>query len=257
MSRLRGELLRLYLPHGSPPPQPEHNKRLLLCSDGRTRTGVLSLARPADWGSFQRLWQLVQADMGLPAPGIAVNGVDGYQLWFSLHEPVPKCRMSKFLSGLRMTYLGEIATRRIAQWPEAQTLNDGLNELEALCVPAPQGTDRWSAFVSPDLASIFSEDPWLDINPADASQADVLAALKCARPDIFDAAFDRLVPAAEVEHASAAYPQVLSETAVHQDPEAFLLRVMNDPSVAMSMRIEAALALLPLSIHRNQISKGQ
>ena len=49
---------------------------------------VLELARPAEWPPMARLWQGVQADLGWPAPAIVVNGVDGYQLWFSLAAPM-------------------------------------------------------------------------------------------------------------------------------------------------------------------------
>ena len=251
MTRLQTELQRLYLPPGAPPPQPGADLAPLLCPHGHTRTGVVSLARPADWDHLLRVWQGVQADLGLPAPAIAVNGVDGYQLWFSLWEPVPADHMAAFLAGLQATYLRDIAPRRLGLWPAHPNPLPGASPLPALAVPAPQGDDRWSAFVTPDLARIFANDPWLDMAPADASQADVLAVLACTQPDVFEAACARLAPLAPTT-ANVAPPHVQPLATVAQlaappgalEPEAFLRHVMNDPGGPLALRIEAAKALL-------------
>lgn len=250
MTRLQTERQRLYLPPGTPPTEPGADLLPLLCPHGHTRAGVLSLARPADWDSLRRVWQAAQADLGLPAPAIAVNGVDGYQLWFSVWEPVPVGHMAAFLAGLRATYLAGITPRRLAQWPAGDAPAPGMDTLAALCVPAPQGADRWSAFVTPDLARIFADDPWLDMAPADASQADVLAGLACARPDVFEVACARLCPAEPQSpaltepHWPMPQPQAPQPPATPQDPETFLRQVMNDPGAPLALRIEAAKALL-------------
>ena len=251
MTRLHTELLRLYLPAHAPAFPIGSDLAGALAVQGQTRVLVLELARPADWDSLRRVWQGVQADLALPAPAIAVNGVDGYQLWFSLAEPVALSQAAGFLSGLCAAYLGDVAPRRLstlpAKGPEASAL-------AALRVPAQVGDDRWSAFVTPDLARIFADDPWLDLPPADASQADVLAGLACARPDVFEAACLRLMPPATAHPVlarRAAAPAVPPLQAVAADtadlgPEAFLRQVMNDPGVSLALRIEAAKALLPL-----------
>jgi hypothetical protein len=171
-----------------------------------------------------------------------VNGVDGYQLWFSVWEPVPVGQMAAFLAGLRATYLAGIAPRRLAQWPAGDAPAPGMDTLAALRVPAPQGAECWSAFVTPDLARIFADDPWLDMAPADASQADVLAGLACARPDVFDAACARLVPAAP--DGPMPQPQAPQTPVALQDPETFLRQVMNDAGAPLALRVEAAKALL-------------
>ena len=36
-------------------------------------------------------------------------------------------------------------------------------------------TGRWSAFVAPDLAAVFGDEPVLDIPPGDEAQAELLA----------------------------------------------------------------------------------
>jgi len=105
MNRLQAELQRLYF---SGPEEPA-----LAGADGRVRAMVLELARPASWDRLATLWRGVQADLELPAPAIAVSGIDGYQLWFSLSEPVPAARATAFLESLRRRYLGDVAPERI------------------------------------------------------------------------------------------------------------------------------------------------
>ena len=98
----------------------------------------------------------------------------------------------------------------------------------------------WSAFVAPDLAPIFADEPWLDQPPSPEAQASVLARLQSIKPAALAAALARLRPAAPSDRPPepvAAGPQLT--------PKAFLLAVMQDPTVALDLRIEAAKALLP------------
>lgn len=233
MSRLNAEFERLY---GLQPGE----VGTVVPGQKAVRWGGLSLARPADWDGLQRVWQGVQADLGLPAPAIAVNGVDGFQLWFSVSAPVPVADMAAFLEGLQARYLGGIDRRRVSLWPAAVSAPSGMGA--DFCVPAQKGADHWSAFVTPDLARIFSDDPWLDMAPADASQADVLAGLSSARPDVFEAACARLGPAAP--DGPTPQPQAPQTPVALQDPETFLRQVMNDAGAPLALRIEAAKALL-------------
>ena len=214
-------------------------RRLYLAPEGQVRALVLELARPADWSLLAPLWRGVQTELALPAPAIAVSGVDGYQLWFSLAEPVPALEGAVFLEALRRHYLGSVAAKRISlapslAAPEAQP---------ALPVPGQQqgASGHWSAFVAPDLAPIFADEPWLDQLPSPDAQASVLARLQSIKPAAFAAALARLRPAAEPALPSqapvAAGPQLA--------PKAFLLAVMNDPALDMNLRVEAAKALLP------------
>ena len=92
-------------------------RRLYLAPEGQVRALVLELARPADWSRLAQVWQGVQADLGWPAPAIAVNGVDGYQLWFSMAEPVPALEGAVFLDALRRHYLGQVTASRISLAP--------------------------------------------------------------------------------------------------------------------------------------------
>jgi hypothetical protein len=209
MNRLEAELQRLYAADES----------------GRQRALVLELARPGNWDVLGRVWQGVQADLELPAPGIAVTGSDGYQLWFSLAQPLPAAQGQAFLEGLRRRYLRGIAPERMATRPSAVP-------------PCEVQPDRWAAFVTSDLAALFADEPWLDLPPGSDAQADLLSRLQSIKPEAWERAVERLQSAAHQAPMSTAS---ISET---QDPKRFLLEVMNDGAVDLRLRIEAAKALL-------------
>jgi hypothetical protein len=240
MNTLQAELRRLYLPDDSNSPNASGDGPGLIASDGRVRALVLELARPADWSVLSAVWQGVQADLQLPAPAVAASGIDGYQLWFSLVQSVSVDQAITFLESLRRRYLGAIAPERIGLMPSATR--------HPRMVPALQGdTGRWSAFVAPDLAAIFSDAPWLDVCPSPEAQANVLSRLASIEPAAFQAALDGLGPVAEPQ-AGGADRHAVAEPVSHGnalDPQRFLRDVMNDPAVALHLRIEAAKALLP------------
>lgn len=233
MKRLHTELSRLYLLRSTEGSEVIDDARLI-DAQGLTRALVLGLAQPADWDAMSRVWQGVQADLELPAPAIAVCGVDGYQLWFSLVQPVTVAQAQTFLELLRLRYLGAVAPRRMACWPA----HSGHTRL----VPALQAdTGQWSAFVSSDLAAVFADDPSLDLPPGEDNQADLLSRLKSIKPAELEAALERLQP--EAASPPAASPAAPASHAT-QDPRSFLLAVMNDTAVPLALRIEAAKALL-------------
>jgi hypothetical protein len=242
MTTLQAELRRLYLVDDTSNPSPGSDASSLTTADGHTRAMVLELARSADWQVLSTVWQGVQADLALPAPAIAVSGVDGYQLWFSLAEPVSVAHARAFLESLRLRYLGAIALARIGLMPS--TIH------HACMVPALQpDTGLWSAFVAPDLAPIFSDGPWLDVCPSPDAQAKVLARLASIKPAAFQAMLDSISPVIEPvlgerDSFSEAAPASQGKSL---NPKQFLHDVMSDPAIAMSLRIEAAKALLPYS----------
>lgn len=234
MGRLHTELSRLYLGPTAEGDSAVDESRLFT-RDGLTRALVLGLTRPADWDAMSRVWQGVQADLELPAPAIAVCGAEGYQLWFSLAQPVPVAQAQAFLEWIRLRYLSTVAPRRITPWPT----QSGHTRL----VPALQAdTGQWSAFVSSDLAAVFADDPSLDLPPGEDNQADLLSRLKSIQPGELQAALELLQPEA-ISPPAAAPSAPTSHTS--QDPRSFLLAVMNDTGVPLALRIEAAKALLP------------
>ena len=258
MSTLQAELDRLYLSHERNIQNPHDVQPDLIASDGSVRAMVLELARPADWPMLSALWRGVQTDLELPAPAIAVSGIDGYQLWFSLAEPVSVTQARAFLESLRLRYLSLVAPERLSMMPSVDASMSSKIQ-HAMLVPALQtATGRWSAFVAPDLAAIFSGEPWLDLPPNPDAQAKVLSRLECIKPAVFHAALERLSPVVRTETSpmtsvtdktdgSQANQDVNASTSHESslDPKGFLLDVMNDKTIELHLRIEAAKALLP------------
>ncbi|RYY92711.1 MAG: hypothetical protein EOO24_28420, partial [Comamonadaceae bacterium] len=132
MSRPQAELKRLYVADGAELPA-------VPGPDGRVRALVLELAGPAGWDALGKVWQGVQAELDLPAPGIAVSGVDAYQLWFSLAEAVPALEGHGFLASLHARYLADVRPERIRLHP-----GEGA---PPVIPPLELGDGRWSAFI--------------------------------------------------------------------------------------------------------------
>lgn len=235
MTRLQSELHRLY---GVQDPVDA------LADDAQApvRAMVLALARPADWALLSGIWQGVQADLGLPAPAIAVSGMDAFQLWFSLAEPLAWAQARAFLDALRMRHLSEVPPERVGLMPAGHAL--------ATLPPQQFGDEQWSAFVAPDLAPVFAGTPWLDIPPNLDGQADLLSRLVSIQPVDFQRAMRLLTTPAVVASAGDAGASATAPIGScagrgrYQEPKGFLLDVMNDESVALALRIEAAKALL-------------
>ncbi len=216
-------------------------------SAGQVRTMVLAVTGPADWTALSAVWRGVQADLELPAPAIAVNGADAYELWFSLAEPVPLAQATAFLAGLRARYLAGLKPLRVQTRP-GETTDTQTTPL----IPAEQGdSGNWSAFVAPDLAAVFGEEPLLDLPPGFDAQADLLSRLACIKPAAFDAALAYLRPAVDPSQMPVPGPTATASVqrfvgaGQYEDPRLFLRDVMNDASVALALRIEAAKALMP------------
>lgn len=244
-SRLPKEIQRLYrLAVGTP--APDGPLLQLVGPDGTVRTLVVSLSRPAEWAALSALWRGVQMDLDLPAPAIAVNGVDAFELWFSLAEPVSLADADAFLHGLRERYLSSVKPHRLQLRPG---LDAGVPNQTTPLIPAPQGeSGNWSAFVAPDLAAVFGDEPWLDLPPGEEAQADALGRLASIPAVAFEAALQALRPAAVAHHLEDPVPNTSGPNAAmkgpYEDPRQFLLDVMNNAAVPLVLRVDAAKALL-------------
>ena len=232
MNPLQFELDRLYglgasAAHGAAP-APRHGVRAL----------VLELRPPAGWAELSSVWTGVQSDLGLPPPAIAVSGVDALQLWFSLASPTLPSAGQLFLQGLRARYLPQVASTHVRLIADAAQIPSA--------PPLQTTPDRWSAFVAPDLASVFADTPWLDFPPNGEGQAALLRALEPIRQAAFEAALGQLGVIAEMPARSKLpdLPEVPTSEQGGADAERFLRSVMNDESVPMALRIEAAKGLL-------------
>lgn len=238
MSRIHTETQRLF---GMP--AAEGAPRSLVGADGCVRSMVLALTGPADWALLAPLWRGAQAELGWPAPAIAVNGRDAFELWFSLAEPLPWAEAARVLAQLQRRYLGGVRPHRLRAWPSAEAA------AEPPAVP-PFAADpqRWAAFIAPDLPAVFGDDPALDLEPGADAQAELLAR---QRP-ISAAELRQARTVLEAEEPAPAALPVLGPVATEpvmavmpaigrfDDPRAFLLEVMNDETVPLALRIEAA-----------------
>lgn len=266
------------------------NATLSSAPHATTRVAVLELGRPADWDLLKAIWQGVQADLGLPAPAIAVNGVDGHQLWFSLAQAVPTEQAATWLDGLVRRYLptphaAQVSQPRLGSLPA--TAPSGHPPVRALapslCVPALQSTGHWSAWVTPDLARIFNDEPWLDLPPNPEAQADLLSRIASAPVAHFERACAHLAPATmpmpmpmPTQPAAPTHPAApVTPNAAHctaepatsatsatlagpwTNPLDFLHAVMNDTATPLPLRMDAAKAMLAHAPHPVPPAPGQ
>lgn len=257
MNKLESELKRLYLLPGQewPSPASDTDKPVikLLSAEGLVRCLVVSVDNGGNWEHVAALYQGVQEDLDLPAPTISVSSEAGYQIWFSLSEPVPLQLARDFMAGLCRKYLAEIKADKLKLRPGTE------GELGFVpVVPARlENTERWSAYIDPSMGSMFVEETWLEMPPSLDKQAGMLARQESIKAQDFQRALAE-IKVTESEHGSLAanadpFPSRQSgkEAALNvgsgfADPKSFLLAVMNDPSASTDQRIAAAVALLPV-----------
>lgn len=235
MNRLLLELERLY----GLRPGPAQAVAAEAADDGGhgpgLRVAVLAVSHPAGWAELSAVWRGVQSDLELPAPAIALSGTDALQLWFAFASPTASSARTRFLHGLRARYLRDVKPSQVRMFTEAADLPT------PPCVEvAPQ---RWSAFVTHDLASVFGETPWLDIAPGDEGQAALLRTLAPIPQVALQTALNRF---GAIEHAEPSEQPPAPRHA--SDPSRFLSVVMNDETAPLALRIEAARILLHVEV---------
>jgi hypothetical protein len=260
MNKLETELQRLYFLPGQDWPNlaSEAGNRTidLISPTGAARCLVLSVARGCDWDQIAALYEGVQADFNLPAPAIAVSVEAGFQIWFSLAEPVSLPLAREFVDALCAKYLAETNAAKLTLRPDVTT------ELRCIhLVPAKQANaDRWSAFIDPTMGSMFVAETWLEMAPNLDKQAGMLAGLESIKAGDFQRVLATLQSQANTDpslpHPSSLRVEddplqppgktsTLSIGGGFTDPTSFLLAVMNEPSASADQRIAAASALLP------------
>lgn len=257
MSRLHTELRRLY---GLDLLETEASAPATVTVDPAQglRGMVLTLSQPAEWARLHTVWRAVQDELGLPAPGIAVDGTAGLQLWFALAQPAPAEQARSFLAGLCQRHLADVPAHRLQMLPGADAAPFTLALPGGLVRP-----EQWSAFVAPDLAPMFADTPWLDLPPPLEGQAELLSRLQAAGAEAFAQACallrapdrsqplpagrvmaDDPGPASDGQAKPSASPGDTAADEASQAARRFLLQAMNDDSLDMRWRIEAARALL-------------
>ena len=233
----------------------------LVSPAGMARAMVVSFARATDWEQVANLYQALQDELDLPAPGVSVSGRKGYSLWFSLAEALPLAQIQAFLAALRLKYLADIPLAHLELQPDALAI-------KTLAPARHNTTGKWSAFIDPSMGSMFIVEPGLEMAPILDRQAGMLAGLKSIKTANFQRALSILQtpseldgePALTLAEAAARLPTKVSrppdladgyrysklgEGNTYADPRDFLLAVMNDSSVGVKQRIKAAKALLP------------
>ena len=254
MHKLLSELQRLYFLPGQN--QTDSTTDLDLVSpEGQVRLLLMNFKRSSDWPALSEFCQALQDDFELPTPAISIAGEDGFQLWFSLAEPVTLEQGSHFLAALQRKYLSGIPAHHLQLRP-----SPGAASPTCSMIPMQlPDSDRWLAFIDPSLGSMFMDEQWLEIAPNMDQQANMLASRASIKRSTFlkvieqlpaEASSSATSPSEKRQNGDAAAAAKGSDSWLniatpYADPVSFLLAVMNDTSASARQRIRAAKALLP------------
>lgn len=234
MTRLQSELERLF---GVPDAVTE--EVALVDGDGRVTMLVVGFARLRDWPAVAALLEGLQETLGLPLPAVAVDGKAGFQLWLPLAEPIAPEAAAGFLATLRRQYLGDIADHDLALLP-----SPGGPERVRRIPAFSAESGRWSTFIDPTMGAMFADEGGLDFEPNPDRQADQLAAITPVEPVDFARALATLTATPPADQGLAERTTHATIGGGYSEPRDFLMAVMNDASVPLGLRIEAAKALL-------------
>lgn len=235
----------------------------LVGPNGTTQAMVMNFERAGDWARVASLYRAVQNELDLPAPAVSVSGYRGYGIWFSLAEPVPVAQARAFLLALHRKYLADIPMPDLEFHPTTAAPS-----ITRLVPSLHMASGKWSAYIDPSLCGMFIDEPWLEMAPNMAKQADILAGLESIKAGVFQKALTILQTQAATDANPGLHPierpadlpgEAAGQPASgatrtglklnvgndYRDPESFLLAVMNDPSASTRQRIRAAKALLP------------
>lgn len=243
MDKLATELTRLYALPGHPvhaeAGSDGSTRYRAATPGGQTRCLRLRFPRLADWPLAGTVFQQLQERWELPAPAFSVSPTAGFELWFSLAQP---------LAGQEAQRLGEwllAATLPPEGGGSGVALADGdLLELPPAIDPASR---KWSAFIDPTLAGMFAEEAGLDFPPGAERQADMLAGLATVSGELLvrlRAEWDGPAVQASVVLSDTPSPAAPATARRYTDPREFLRDVMNDEAAPLAERIRAAEVLL-------------
>jgi hypothetical protein len=144
----------------------------LTTADGLTRALAIPFRKvfgDGESGHWDRLCMVanaLQADLGLPAPAVSIDGASAYRLWLSLETPVPASEAQDFLELLRQAYFKEAELA-----PDAATAPVYLPP----CLNPRSG--KWAAFIHPGMGASFAEESGLEVAPPLAAQVGFLETL--------------------------------------------------------------------------------
>jgi hypothetical protein len=159
----------------------------LTTADGLTRAFAIPFRKvfgDGEAGHWDRLCEVanaLQADLGLPAPAVSIDGASAYRLWLSLASPVPAGEAQEFLELLQQAYF-----RQTELAPDAATAPVYLPP----CLNPRSG--KWAAFIHPGMGASFAEESGLDMAPPLTGQAAFLEGLDSIADEQFREALHKL-----------------------------------------------------------------
>ncbi|MCS0589743.1 hypothetical protein ACFQ09_13460 [Massilia norwichensis] len=181
----------------------------LTTADGLTRAFAIPFRKvfgDGEAGHWDRLCEVanaLQADLGLPAPAVSIDGASAYRLWLSLETPVPAGEAQEFLELLQQTYF-----RQTELAPDAATAPVYLPP----CLNPRSG--KWAAFIHPGMGASFAEESGLEVAPPLAGQAAFLEGLDSIADEQFREALHKLEQRNRPATAAApAMPEPVSSVA--------------------------------------------
>jgi len=223
MHELIAQLIRLYLPLDAAPPQEleQHldgraTRTFDLARDGAVRAIVVPFdgrahgGGTAAWEKLCEVANVLQGELGLPAPAVSIDGATGYRLWLSMAQPAPVATAQRFVDLLCAVYC-----------PDVVMPADGVLAPVELPPCRNGATGKWAAFVHPGMGASFADEPALDMTPPAAAQAAFLQGLESIDGLRLEHALSLLQPAPEpaapAPVASDAAPGLLLKDATLED----------------------------------------
>jgi hypothetical protein len=159
----------------------------LTTADGLTRAlgipfrKVFGDGETGHWDRLCRVANALQAELGLPAPAVSIDGASGYRLWLSLETPVPADEAQDFLALLRQTW-----------FPETELAPDAATAPVYLPPCLNPRSGKWAAFIHPGMGASFAEESGLEMAPPLAAQVGFLEGLGSIDEEQFRQALRKL-----------------------------------------------------------------
>jgi hypothetical protein len=161
----------------------------LTTADGLARALVIPFrkvsgaAEGQHWTRLCEVANALQAELGLPAPAVSIDGASAFYLWLSLETPVPTADAQDFLAALRMAY-----------FPETELAPDAATAPVYLPPCLNPRSGKWAAFIHPGMGASFAEESGLEMTPPVAGQVGFLERLEHIGEAQFRAALAKLQP---------------------------------------------------------------
>lgn len=186
----------------------------LTTADGLTRALAIPFRKLAGspegqhWTRLCEVANALQAELGLPAPAVSINGASAFNLWLSFAAPVPASQAQDFLELLRKAYFPGIEID-----PDAATAPVYLPP----CLNPRSG--KWAAFIHPGMGASFADESGLELAPPLAGQAGFLEGLDSIDEAQLARAMQKLQqPAARAASAAALPAQAMAPVPVAPPP---------------------------------------